>query len=103
LDYSVSVILRSRHKSTRPGLCELVVLLIEADDEHEATKAEALSSRYETEFQTANGDQVSWRFAGVQKVEAIDYTENRSGTELYSLHLTEEEARSILNPIADNE
>lgn len=80
------------------------MILIDANDEMEArSKAEALSSRYEADFRTADGDHVSWRFEGVQKVEAIDYTEDRSGTELYSLHLTEEEARSILNPIVDGE
>lgn len=104
MDYSVSIIRRSEHSSKRPGLWELVVILIEANDEMEArSKAEALSRRYDTEFRTADGDHVSWRFQGVQKVEAIDYAENRSGTELYSLHLTEDEARSILNPIVDDE
>lgn len=103
MDYSVAIIRRSHHKSARSGLCELVVLLIEADDETDArSKAETLSCRYETEFQTVDGDQVSWRFEGVQKVELIDYAENRSGTELYSLHLTEDEMRSILSPIADD-
>jgi len=104
MDYSVALMLRSEHESKRPGLWECVVLLVEASSEAEARlKAEELSGRYETEFQTADGDHVRWRFEGVQKAELIEYGDDRSGTELYSLHLTEDEARSILNPIADDD
>lgn len=103
MDYSVALMLRSEHKSKRPGLWECVVLLVEAGSDEEArAKAERFSERYETEFQTADGDTVRWRLEGVQKVELIDYGPDRSGTELYSLHLTEDEARSILSPIADD-
>lgn len=100
MDYSVALMLRSEHESKRPGLWECVVLLVEASSEEEArAKAERLAERYETEFQTADGDTVRWRLEGVQKVELIDYAPDRNGTELYSLHLTEGEARSILKPI----
>ncbi len=104
LDYSVAIMFRSAHSSKRPGLWECVVLLIEATCDDEArSKAEALAGKYETEFDTADGDRVRWRYEGIQKIELIDYGDSRNGTELYSLHLTEAEAKSILSPISDSE
>jgi hypothetical protein len=103
MDYSVALMLRSEHESKRLGLWECVVVLVEASSDAEArSKAERLAERYEAKFETADGDRVRWRFEAIQRIEPIEYGEGRTGTELYSIHLTEAEARSILNPIDDD-
>lgn len=103
MDYSVALVLRGKHESGRAALWEFVVLLVEASEEDEArAKAEQLAARYETDFRTVDGDTVSWRLEAVQKVALIDYGADRNGTELYSTFLTDSEARSILEPMAED-
>ena len=79
------------------------ILLILADDEDQAKfKAEEEARKHEFVYESAAGRMLTVKLACVERVFLID-SELTNGCELFSRFLRDSEARSLLEPFADDE
>ena len=95
--YAVSVMIKGTcpTRDADDMLWEECIILIDAESaDHAREKAESVSSAKETEYVSATGDRISWRFERVAFVYEIG-EELGDATELFARFLRNSEAESL--------
>lgn len=99
--YAVNLMYKSERTDSNAPLWEERIILVSAFDETEAeSKALKYSKIEEAQFDTVDSTKVSWKFAQIERVYAID-DDLEDGVELFSRFLRNSEAESILTPFED--
>lgn len=92
--------MRGQTAAGSSSVWELVVFCIDGEDEEAAReRARELGDEYATEYETATGEMLRWRFEAVQDIQLLDPFPPVHGSELFSCFLKEREARSLMEPI----
>jgi len=101
--FSISVLFEGIHTPlTKEPKWEDIIYLVKAKNSDEAEKKTLkIASENETEYDTIDGGKVKWVFRGVSQVFEIMVDELESGVELFSRHLKQDEAKSLLKPFED--
>ena len=86
-----------------PPLWEERIVLVEASTETDAASAAtAIGKEEEHAYETSkNGRRVTWRFMTLLRLYEIEGFQPRSGVELFSRFLRDEEATSLMKPFDD--
>jgi hypothetical protein len=102
MKYAATILVRAEPTTGRSPLWELVVLCIEADDEEDArAKALELSERYVSDYKTVSGDRLRWRPEAVHAIQQLEPFPPEHGSELLSIFLRDDLARSLMEPIVE--
>ena len=106
--YTASVLLEGDHQiePALPSRWEEVIVLIEAESEEDARlAAESIGRSKEHEYYASAPKRhlVRWTFARVERVCAIEEPTLKSGTELFSRFLRQNEVESLLTPFEDSQ
>ncbi len=97
--FSASLLSEGESPDRAPSeiLWEESIVLIEADSEAEARIVAAkVAKDSETEYCTAMGEKISWKFRSIQSVYEMDGSSFKTGTELFSRFLRSSEVESLL-------
>ena len=102
--FTANILYKGTHeRKDRDSLWEESFLLIEATDkEQAAVAAEELGKTHEVKFATVD-DEVHWTFHDVINVFELLEDDLADGTGVYSRFLSEEEAKSLMTPVDDEE
>jgi hypothetical protein len=83
-------------------LWEESIVLIEAESEDQArVVAERIAKNAETQYRTASGEHISWKFHTIERIYKIEDDVLQTGTELFSRFLRWSEVKSLLTPFSD--
>jgi hypothetical protein len=100
--YSVSILMKatSPSKEPLPAPFEESILLILAEDGQSAkVDAERIAKKEESDYRSASGEQITWRFNKVLALYEIGQDFPVSGTEIFSRFLQTSEATSLQQPL----
>jgi hypothetical protein len=103
--YAVNLLFESCHAGQPPeqNLWEERIVLLDACSEAAAKEeAERLGKADEPQYTSGIGDEIRWRFRGVERVVAIDAATLESGTEVFSRFLHASEVSSMLTPFQED-
>ena len=103
--FGVRLLMESVHGegSAAPGLLEDLILLVRASTLDEASlKAEAVARKSEERYESAGGDEITWRFKEVLDAKEVLDEDIGDGTQIYYSHLKAGELdmlRATLRPL----
>ncbi len=92
----------AEHDQKRPpdALWEEQLFLVDAESEEDArAKGKQLAEGERAKYRNAAGDMIRWRVKKIESVYQIMDEEVKSGTEVFSRFLREEQVKSLLKPL----
>ena len=94
----------AEHDQKHPtdALWEEQIFLIDAESEEDArVKGEQVARAERAEYRNAAGEMIHWKFKNIESVHQIMDEELKSGTEVFSRFLREEQVQSMLKPFPE--